>query len=854
MEAVKVTRVPPPPWIDHKFIEFAISNKEKVKVTVENMNIQHANAEGIGYGSLMYRITAFAKYGNSEKARKISIIVKTALETGAMKDVFESCQAFRIESQALHEVMPQIHDKLAELEGDEFQPLAAHCYHCGQKPSDFLVLEDLAAAGFRMAQAGRPLDYEHCAAVLRAYARLHATSAFLLIRQPHYKNTFYNNMFTNQTAQKHFRSLASNVMCALANELEKCPGYEEYSQKYREFIERRLDTAYRMLEENKNQTNLPVLTHGDCWKNNIMFKYLDGEVTEVRLLDFQAANVTSPATDLQYFLYSNASEEVHRHRLGDLLRHYHNTLVGLLRRLGMEQAAQAYGMEELQRDMDRCLAAAVVFSAMSGFVLTSEKYGAEYAQAFNDVENSEQALAKTFDNPYSLSYMKYLSPIFDSKGILLLVVYQTRDLVPRQANNMELSTDTRLPPPSWINHGFIESALKTAERKKITVDSINVQYANPEGVGYGSLMFRLTANMRYEGSEQTEKKTMIVKTVLESGELLKDLIEKCDVFKIEGEMLHNVMPQVHELLAALENEEFRPIAAKCYQCGRQPAPFLVLEDLSAAGFRLAQAGQPLDLKHCEVTLRAYARLHAASAYVLCKQPHYKDTFSFHIFTDKSARQFVETMTKKLFIGLANEFDKCPGYEKYSEKYRAFADRFLDLSCERMEQIKRQTKLPVLTHGDCWKNNMMFKYTNGEVSEVRLVDFQGVSATSPASDLLYFLYSSASEDVHRHHMEDLLREYHSTLVGLLRRLGLEQQADAYTFEELKKDMDHCLVIGVHFSSASGLFLTSEKHAKEYVKAFNNPEKFDEVIVKSFRNPYTMPYMKYLTPIFDKKGIL
>ncbi|XP_046987566.1 uncharacterized protein LOC124589942 [Schistocerca americana] len=419
---------------------------------------------------------------------------------------------------------------------------------------------------------------------------------------------------------------------------------------------------------------------------------------------------------------------------------------------------------------------------------------------------------------------------------------------------MELSTDTRVPPPSWINHGFIESALKSAERKKIAVDSIDVQYANPEGVGYGSLMFRLTANMRYEGSEQTEKKTMIVKTVLESGELLKDLIEKCDVFKIEGEVLHNVMPQVHEQLAALENEEFRPIAAKCYQYGRQPAPFLVLEDLSAAGFRLAQAGQPLDLKHCEVALRAYARLHAASAYLLCKQPHYKDTFSFHIFTDKSARQFVATMAKKIFIGLANEFDKCPGYEKYSEKYRAFADRFPDLSCERMEQIKRQTKLPVLTHGDCWKNNMMFKYTNGEVSEVRLVDFQAVSATSPASDLLYFLYASASEDVHRNHMEDLLREYHSTLVGLLRRLGLEQQAEAYTFEELKKDMDYCLAIGVYFSSSSGFFLTSEKHAKEYAKALNDPEKFDEVIVKSFRNPYTMPYIKYLTSIFDKKEIL
>ncbi|XP_049802392.1 uncharacterized protein LOC126236834 [Schistocerca nitens] len=418
---------------------------------------------------------------------------------------------------------------------------------------------------------------------------------------------------------------------------------------------------------------------------------------------------------------------------------------------------------------------------------------------------------------------------------------------------MELSTDTRVPPPSWINHAFIESALKTAERKKITVDSLSVHYANAEGLGYLSLIFRVTACLRYEGNEETHKKTLIVKTTLGSGEL-NAMAEKSDVFKTEAEMLYDVMPQLYEQLAALEGDEFRPLAAKCYQWGRQPATFLVMEDLSMAGFRLAQAGQPLDLKHCAVALRAYARLHAASVYLLSKQPHYKDNFCMHIFTEKNFRQLMASTCTQFFKALANELHKCPGYEEYSERYRTLAECFLDVSYERMEQIKTRTKLPVLTHGDCWKNNMMFKYMNGEVSEVRLVDFQCSSVTSPASDLLYFLYSSASEDVHRHHVEDLLREYHSTLVGLLRRLGLEQQAEAYTFEELKEDMDYCLVIGVYFSITSGFGLTSEEHGAEYTKAVNDPEKFGKVVVKSFRNPYSLSYIKYLSPIFVSKGIL
>ncbi|XP_049947838.1 uncharacterized protein LOC126456128 [Schistocerca serialis cubense] len=255
---------------------------------------------------------------------------------------------------------------------------------------------------------------------------------------------------------------------------------------------------------------------------------------------------------------------------------------------------------------------------------------------------------------------------------------------------------------------------------------MNVEYANAEGLGYGSLKFRLTVFLSYEGNEKIQKKTLIVKTVLESGQL-KDLTEKCGVFKVEAEMLFDVMPKIHEQLAVLEGEEFRPLGASCYQWGREPATYIVLEDLSPTGFRLAQAGQPLDLKPCAVTLRAYARLHAASAYLLTKQPRYKEKFCVHMFTEENFLQHLAPGAKMSLKALANELDKCSGYEQYSERYRALAECFLDVACERMEQIKTQTNLSVLTHGDCWKNNMMFKYVNGEVSEVCLVDFQAIQS-------------------------------------------------------------------------------------------------------------------------------
>ncbi|XP_046987565.1 uncharacterized protein LOC124589926 [Schistocerca americana] len=419
MESPNEARPPPPSWINQKFIESVMINKTGKEVSVDSIKVQYACPEGVGYTSLLFRVTVLLKgEDNEEEAKKESLLVKTVLDFGPMKELMENCQVFRIETQMLHEVLPQIHKILASLEGEDFQLLTARCYDWGQQPADFLVLEDLSTAGFRMAEGGRPLDYQHCKMVLRAYARLHAASAFLLDKQPHYKSVFASSAFTDKRTQDYFRSIGSKIMSALADELNKCPGYEKYSEKFRGFIDRYGDSIFELFERMKEETKLHVLVHGDCWKNNVMFKYVEGALSDVRLVDFQVSYVTSPASDLQYFLYANASEGVHRHHMDDLLCEYHNTLSGILRCLGMQQEAEVFTLEELKRDMDRCLVMGFLFSCMSGFALTSEKYGVEYVKAFNDPEHADEALAKIFKNPYSLSYMKYLTPIFDSKGIL----------------------------------------------------------------------------------------------------------------------------------------------------------------------------------------------------------------------------------------------------------------------------------------------------------------------------------------------------------------------------------------------------------------------------------------------------
>lgn len=74
--------------------------------------------------------------------------------------------------------------------------------------------------------------------------------------------------------------------------------------------------------------NFNVLTHGDIWTNNIMFK---GD--KLRLLDYQISLYGSPSLDLIQLVFSSASSEIIRNHFDELLKHYHTHLTNNLKLL-----------------------------------------------------------------------------------------------------------------------------------------------------------------------------------------------------------------------------------------------------------------------------------------------------------------------------------------------------------------------------------------------------------------------------------------------------------------------------------------------------------------------------------------
>ena len=191
------------------------------------------------------------------------------------------------------------------------------------------------------------------------------------------------------------------------------------------------------------------------------------------------------------------------------------------------------------------------------------------------------------------------------------------------------------------------------------------------------------------------------------------MLEKQDIFAKEAATyidLHT--PMLKSLKGALD-EKFQPFAAKCIYKSTDPTA-IVFEDLKRLGFRLATVKHGLDLNHCLMVMRTIAQYHAASLVLRHQEPSRFVPFEENKFEDNNEMKgFFSSITK----ALRRHMETWAGYEKYLNVLTKLEDSAMDTW---LKAVKREDSgFNVLIHGDCWLNNMMFRYSQeDEVQDVR----------------------------------------------------------------------------------------------------------------------------------------
>lgn len=347
------------------------------------------------------------------------------------------------------------------------------------------------------------------------------------------------------------------------------------------------------------------------------------------------------------------------------------------------------------------------------------------------------------------------------------------------------------PPiaPDWLNESFLHTVLKQGvyRDKEIKVDSIEIISALPPGANYSSDLFRVKCKCQEQDNPDELKEISVIVKILITAIYMGKFLEESGQSGKEYMAYSEFLPEVYKILP--DGEQFT--AKLLYSVGPKT---MVFEDLKCQGFVMADKLKQLDFNHCLACMKALAKFHAASVAVIKKKPEFIEKLGKDPTYDKqSAASEMISDLACLFTKTAKTWE---GFEDFEEKSRRVVETIRNDVCDVF--VPRKDSLNVWNHGDLWANNMMFKYdSDGNIVDFRLVDFQLCRYGSPVMDLLYFLFSSANQEVRENRLEELFSVYLERLNSVLEQLGCEERL---TKEQLEAELKRwrCYVFFVSYS--------------------------------------------------------
>ncbi|KAJ8926075.1 hypothetical protein NQ315_009931 [Exocentrus adspersus] len=330
----------------------------------------------------------------------------------------------------------------------------------------------------------------------------------------------------------------------------------------------------------------------------------------------------------------------------------------------------------------------------------------------------------------------------------------------------------------------IRDTLKQVVNGAIDNYEVRVHDPNQKGEGYLGQMVFITLQEKGTGKELN----LAVKQAFSEDNIRKHNPIR-DAFLNEIYFYTELWPKLSKLQEGVPEKYNFHHLPKCLAVNSEDKyERLVLENLKQEGFAMHDKTKALDVKMYEEIFKVYAKLHALS--LAYKQSHPEDFLK--IDSDTIPAWLESTKKKALQDSFRINAENCLKVlesvvdAKVLEKFKCYVNDSVGI----FREAQCKARYSVLLHGDCWSNNVMFKYDSlGNVSDLKLIDFQLITVGSPVCDLSYTLYSGGSKEVFDQ-LDHLLRIYHQALSDTLRALGYDSN-QLLPFQVLKGDWKvHC----------------------------------------------------------------
>ncbi|XP_046389749.1 uncharacterized protein LOC124158620 isoform X3 [Ischnura elegans] len=316
---------------------------------LKDYQVRPLSDNAAGFMGTHLKLTATVEHEG--QLRKIPMFVKMIPSSDKHRSLVVSLNLFDQEVRVYNDFVPKF---ISYLPRETKLPVAKCYFTRGTGPEtgkfsssatgekEIIILEDLAATGYRLRENFPPMDVPHCRAVLKSLAIYHAGS--ILLEESYRKSHTgefdpQSDIFTGiketflvrQDGHHGYECIKFDAESMATAALIMWP--EKFEGVSRETILKAVmdmwDTSIEMAEPSTTYCN--VLCHGDPWTNNIMFSYEKDELgqevpLDAILLDLQVARYAPPVLDIILFLYVCTRRDLRERHLKDFIKFYHDTL------------------------------------------------------------------------------------------------------------------------------------------------------------------------------------------------------------------------------------------------------------------------------------------------------------------------------------------------------------------------------------------------------------------------------------------------------------------------------------------------------------------------------------------------
>lgn len=134
-------------------------------------------------------------------------------------------------------------------------------------------------------------------------------------------------------------------------------------------------------------------------------------------------------------------------------------------------------------------------------------------------------------------------------------------------------------------------------------------------------ILRVQVDYKLKGETTSKSLPLIVKIIDHTAPGNGEILSEMNVFEKESLNYSTILPLLKDIT---KDRGFGP---KCYYVQKEPVRLIVMEDLQASGYFMADRQVGIDYDHCIMSLRKLAAFHAASMVLAEQKPELMNSFT-----------------------------------------------------------------------------------------------------------------------------------------------------------------------------------------------------------------------------------